>query len=146
MNTHQELTVYIAEQNKNRRLWSEGDTPEVLIDMLGEETEELKIAVQEAMITGDVFSVASEIGDIQYLLLKLGEMIDIDPLQAAEMKLVRNSYKYSDHISSNGRTQETARQVIKDTWKGLGGDYSFSHVYLNYLAEDDTVKTSAVVR
>lgn len=131
------VPVYIAQQNENRKLWKEGDTPEALIQMLYAELDELKAAIQEAYITGDVFSVASELGDVEYLVQRLGNEIGIDATTAALMKVNRNSAKYPDHIMSNGRDLEDATRVVKESWKAMGGDYSWSHVYLDYLAEDN---------
>lgn len=131
-----ELTEYIVAQKSKRELWGATDTPEKLAEYIKIEAVELIQAIQESFITGDVFSVASEIGDIEYLLIQLGEMTGIDPHQAAEMKVYRNSYKYPDHVASNGRDYGAARRVMLDTWKSMGGDQAFSHAYLDYLATD----------
>jgi len=128
---------YIFDQNAKRDLWESHDSPETLTEYLKIEIDELAQALQESYITGDVFSFASEMGDIQYLLIRLGNMVGIDPMQAAEMKVYRNSYKYADHVASNGREYPEAARVMKDTWKALGGDAAFSHVYLDYLAHSD---------
>lgn len=131
-----ELTGYIRQQTGNRELWQQTDSPERIAGYLAAETAELQEAIQEAYITGDVYSVASEIGDLQYLLIRLGELLGIDPVQAAEVKLARNSYKYADHIASNGRNYEEAAQVIRQVWQALGGDQKFSHIYLDLLAAE----------
>lgn len=131
-----ETTLYIAQQNENRRLWSENDTPENVAAYITEEAQELEEAIQEAMITGDVFSVASELGDLFYLVEKLGQMLGIDPEQAAHMKVIRNSLKYPDHIMSNGRSYPEAVRTSKEVWSAMGGDSAFSHVYLDYLAHE----------
>lgn len=129
-----ELIKYIEHQNDNRTLWVDHDSPEKLAEMIQAEAKELIDALQESFVTGDVFSVASEIGDIRYVLDRLSLMLGIDSSQAAEMKVVRNSLKYPDHVMSNGRNFESASQVSKDAWKAMGGDYMFSHIYLDYLA------------
>ena len=131
-----EINRYILEQNEKRALWGEYDTPDKLAQMLVEESKELFQAIQEAYITGDVFSVASEMGDIRYLLEKLADMIGIDTAEAAEMKIFRNSMKYGDHVMSNGRDLPTAQEVSKQAWKAMGGDYMFSRIFLDYLAHD----------
>lgn len=131
-----ETTLYIAQQNENRRLWSENDTPENVAAYITEEAQELEEAIQEAMITGDVFSVASELGDLFYLVEKLGQMLGIDPEQAAHIKVIRNSLKYPDHIMSNGLSYPEAVRTSKEVWSSFGGDSAFSHVYLDYLAHE----------
>lgn len=130
------ITDYINQQNEKRKLWEDNDDPEQLAGMLIEEAQELQEAIQEALVTGDVFSVASEIGDLQYLIIKLCSMIGIDPMQATEMKIFRNERKYGDHTMSNGRDFQTASEVSKQAWNALGGDYAFSRAYLDYLAHD----------
>lgn len=134
---YNELAGHIRQQNQNRELWVKNDSPEQLAEYLAQEVEELKKAIQEAYITGDVYSVASEIGDLQYLIIRLGELIGIDPIQAAEVKLIRNSYKYADHIASNGESYDEAIATIRQVWQALGGDQQFSHTYLDYLAKDE---------
>jgi NTP pyrophosphatase (non-canonical NTP hydrolase) len=135
MTSHTELAHYIEQQNVKRQLWDSCDTPEALASMLEDESKELAQSIQEAFVTSDVFSVASEIGDIQYLLLRLGSMLGIDPIEAGNMKLIRNSYKYPDHLASNGRDLQPARTVMKESWNGFGGDKRFSHIYLDLLAQ-----------
>lgn len=128
---------YIRQQNEKRALWTGQDDPEHISKFITTEAIELQEAIQESLLTGDVFSVASEIGDVLYLLYKLCDQIGIDPNQAAEMKVWRNSHKYPDHLMSNGRDYESATKVAKESWKAMGGDYAWSHVYLDYLAHDD---------
>jgi NTP pyrophosphatase (non-canonical NTP hydrolase) len=118
----EKLQAYITEQNNNRRLWTENDTPEKIATYITQEAQELEGAIKEAFVTGDVFSVASEIGDVFYLVLKLCEELGIDPIQAAGMKLTRNSMKYGDHIMSNGRNFEEASGVSREVWKVFGSD------------------------
>ncbi len=132
-----EVSTYIHEQNQNRKLWAETDTPEHIARMLDDEATELQEALKEAYITGDAFSVASEIGDVLYLVYRLCDLIGINPEQAVEMKITRNGYKYNDHITSNGRTGDEARKISKEVWEKMGGDKMFSRLYLDYLAHDE---------
>jgi NTP pyrophosphatase (non-canonical NTP hydrolase) len=131
-----EINRYILEQNEKRALWGEYDTPDKLAQMLVEESKELFQAIQEAYITGDVFSVASEIGDLRYLLEKLADMVGIDTAEAAEMKIWRNSEKFPDHLMSNGRGIKEAVALCRVLWESKGGDATWSHSYLDYLAQD----------
>jgi NTP pyrophosphatase (non-canonical NTP hydrolase) len=126
----------IIEQNNNRKRWAENDTPEALVGMLEHEAQELTEAIKESMVTGDVFSVASEIGDVGYLLYKLCDLMGIDLNQAIEMKIFRNSYKYADYVIGNERDYTSATSTAKEAWKALGGDKVWSHVYLDHLAHD----------
>lgn len=131
------MRAEIIEQNNNRKRWVENDSPEKLAGMITHESQELEEALQESMITGDVFSVASEIGDVGYLLYKLCDAIGINLEEAIEMKIFRNSYKYADYVVGNERDYQSATQTAKEAWKALGGDKVWSHVYLDYLAHDE---------
>jgi len=133
----EQASQYIREQNEKRTLWEGNDDPEALAAMIKEEAQELVDGIQEAMVTDNVFEVASEIGDVGYLLLRLCDSLGIDLRQAVEMKIIRNSMKYPDHVLSNGRDYAAATQVGKETWQFLGGDAAFSHAYLDYLAHDE---------
>lgn len=132
-----EIELYVSQQNSHRRLWEENDTPEHITAYITQEAEELEEAIQEAMITGDVFSVASEIGDVGYLLIKLCGLIGIDLQDAIEMKIARNDYKYPSHLMSNGRAYPEAVKTSKEVWSAMGGDSAFSHVYLEYLSKEE---------
>jgi len=121
-------------QQNNRKLWSQEDDAEHVSQMILTESQELVDAINESMVTGDVFSVASELGDVLYVALRLCDELGLDPADVVEMKVKRNSMKYPDAIMSNGYNFEEATQVSKDTWKEMGGDYKFSHAYLNVLA------------
>jgi len=131
-----ETSQYINQQNSLRRLWEENDTPEHISAYITHEAGELEEAIRESLVTGDVFSVASEIGDVGYLLLKLCDLIGIDLKDAINMKIARNDYKYPAHIMSNGRNYDEAVGVTKEVWEAMGGDSQFSQIYLQYLAED----------
>ncbi len=131
-----EIDIYISQQNDNRRLWVEEDTPDKIIEMIYAELDELAESIKEAYITGDVFSVASELGDVAYLVHRLGKELGIDVNQATEMKIIRNSMKYSDHVMSNGRDLPSTVAASKDAWKAMGGDPVWSHAYLDHLSSD----------
>ena len=64
------------------------------------ESQELVDAINESMVTGDVFSVASELGDVLYVALRLCDELGLDPADVVEMKVKRNSMKYPDAIMS----------------------------------------------
>lgn len=130
------MQAEIIEQNEHRKRWTEHDSPETLVNMLAHEVGELQEAIQESMITGDVFSVASEIGDVGYILHRLCDFLGIELNQAIELKLFRNSYKYADYVVGNERDYKDSIRTAKDVWDALGGDKVWSHVYLQYLAHD----------
>lgn len=134
MATIEQIQGWVVHQNSNRELWVGHDNPEHLASMILEESQELADGIQEAMVTDEVWTVASEIGDIGYLLLKLCDQLGIDLNTAIEAKISRNSLKYPDHIMSNGRDYASARKVSKEAWEAMGGDSAFSHVYLDVLA------------
>lgn len=134
MSSIEQVRLYIREQNEKRQLWEGNDDPTELAQMIQEEAVELVDSINEAMVTDNVFEVASEIGDVMYLLLRLCDSIGIDPIQAAEMKVVRNAVKYPDHVMSNGRNYQEAKEASKRFWDSMGGDAAFSHAYLDHLA------------
>ena len=125
---------HIYEQNENRKVWGINDTPEGIVGMIAHETEELAEAIQEAYITGDVFSVVSEIGDVGYLLHRLCIELGVNLDEAIETKISRNSMKYPDYIMSNQRNYEEAVRVAKLGWQAMGGDKAWSHAFLDFYA------------
>jgi len=125
----------IAIQQENRKLWSETDDAESVAQMLLGEAVELVDAIREAFLTGDVFSVGSEIADVLYLTHRLCNELGFDPADLLAMKSLRNSQKYADYLLNNGYTREEAVDKAKKGWKALGGDEAFSHAYLTVYAD-----------
>lgn len=116
----------VQSQNENRREWSSHDTPENLAEQILEESGELVDAIRnfDALPHAE-YEVVSEVGDILYLALKFCVEMGIDPAQAVELKLARNSVKYPDEFHSNGWDYDKAREVSKSLWEHLGGDDAF---------------------
>ena len=129
-----EMMHRVVAQTEQRQLWKENDTPESLVDMIAEETEELRVAIQESMLTGDVFNVASEIGDVLYLALKFCNAVGLVPEDVVKLKILRNDLKYPNDMNSHG-DYETQRRKSKDLWTAMGGDSTFSHAYLEMFAD-----------
>ena len=125
----------IAIQQDNRKLWADADDAESVAEMLFGEVTELVIAIREAFLTGDVFSVGSEIADVLYLTHRLCNELGFDPADLIAMKSMRNSQKYADYLLNNGYTREEAVNKAKRGWKALGGDEAFSHAYLMVYAD-----------
>jgi len=125
---------------ENRKVWTEGDDAEVVAQMIQDEAQELTEAVRESLITGDVFAVASELGDVLYLAMRLCEELGFDPADLIEMKVKRNSSKYPDAILNNGYSREKATKISKQSWTLMGGDKIWSHAYLDYLADVEDVE------
>lgn len=121
-----ELTAKVSSQNHNRREWAKNDTPESVAHQIVEESQELVEAIANFDTHRDAeYSVISEIGDVLYLALKLCGDLGIDPAEAVELKLLRNSAKYPDYFSSNGWGYEQSREMSKSLWQHLGGDHAF---------------------
>lgn len=130
-------TMYrVAEQTEQKKLWEAHDVPELIVDMIIEEAVELKDAVQESMLSGDVFNVASEVGDILYLALKFCHAVGLVPEDVVDMKIVRNDLKYPNYLNSHGSYEEQ-REKSREMWKALGGDKAFSHAYLDVLSKPE---------
>lgn len=115
---------------------AEGMDAEAIVDMMREEFDELQDALMECFLTGDVFTFASEVGDILYLALMLCESVGLKAEEVVTMKLFRNDYKHTVFNYSNHRDMKDAAKVSREAWKYFGGDSAFSHAYLDVLAHD----------
>lgn len=128
-----ELMETVRKQNANRENWIEHDTPEVIAGFVREEAQELKDAYDQGKSRVDI---ASEIGDVLYLTFKLCAQEGIDPRDALEMKIVRNSLKYPDTLNShNGYTQ--GREMSRAIYKAMGGDEAFFDAFSKVLNDDN---------
>lgn len=133
MSSIEELNLQVVEGNAHRRHFDR--TPMELASQILEEAQELIEEINEALLTGNAFLVAGEIGDLYLLLAQLSHDIGIDPADAVQMKLLRNQYKYGDYVMNNGYSPLEARQMSKAAWTELGSDQRFSHLYLDIFAE-----------
>jgi NTP pyrophosphatase (non-canonical NTP hydrolase) len=116
----------IIDQNHNRKRWRENDSPETLIKQIVEEALELEKSAREFESTQNAeYHLVGEIGDVLYLTLKLCDELGIRPEDALELKLLRNSVKYPDHLQSNGWDYRKARETSQSLWQNLGGDNAF---------------------
>ena len=80
------------------------------------EAQELEGAVNEE----NPLEVASEMGDVLYLLFRMAHETGIDLLDAVELKTCRNELKYNSQLSKDdGRT----------IYKKMGGDDAFFQAY-----------------
>lgn len=118
------VSKLVLEQNKEITLFSD-DTILAVAQMVLCEAFELVEAIENAFLTDDLTSVASEAGDCLYLLFRLFKLIGIDE-QAVEMKIKRNYLKYYGF--------ETKEQAISE-WKLNGGDKRFFEMYLDKFSE-----------
>lgn len=134
MNKLEHAIAGIEIQQNNRRLWSEHDDALSVAMMLLEESQELVGAITESFVTGDVFTVASEIGDILYLVHRMCNELGFDPADLIELKTMRNSMKYADAPLNNGYEHDEAILLAKSMWKQMGGDNRFSHAYLELFS------------
>ena len=115
MSRFRELSQRVAKQNKEVYLFSQ-DTPEGIAGMIIEEAEELRKELLQIFVTGQAWKLAGEIGDILYLLIRMGQLSGIDPLDALELKIDRNYEKYAGEIDKG----EARRK-----WETKGGDDRF---------------------
>lgn len=136
MNTLEHAIQGVHSLQENRKSWSEADDAQSVVKMLQDEAQELADAVQESMITGDVFSVASELGDVLFLAMRLCDELGFDPADLIDLKVKRNSMKYNDALLNNGYSREKSTHLAKKSWQMMGGDMLWSHAYLDYLAEE----------
>lgn len=134
--TMSETMTRVVDQTEQKKLWKDHDSPELMVSMMKEEVVELEEAIQDSLLSGDVFNVASEIGDILYLSLKLCHILGFVPEDVVDMKIVRNDLKYPNDMNSYG-DYASRRQQSKDMWTAMGGDVAFSHAYLDVLSKDE---------
>lgn len=126
----------IEVQQNNRRVWSEHDDAESVACMILDEAHELVEAITESFVTGDVFSVASELGDILYLAHRMCMELGFDPADLIDMKSLRNAGKYQDFVLNNGYDYDEAVKLSKQLWREMGGDTRFSHAYLELFSAE----------
>lgn len=126
----------IEVQQNNRRVWSEHDDAESVARMILDEAHELVEAIIESFVTGDVFSVASELGDILYLAHRMCMELGFDPADLIDMKSLRNAGKYQDFVLNNGYNYDKAVKLSKQLWREMGGDTRFSHAYLELFSAE----------
>lgn len=108
------LSHKIIKQNKEIELFNH-NTILSIAQMVLCEAQELVEAVENAFLTDDLTAVASECGDVMYLLIKLFDILGIDE-RAIDIKIARNYQKYFNQNSVS---------EARDNWKANGGDKVF---------------------
>lgn len=154
-----EIPKYFKEQvifqNESRRTWTEEDSEPVIRGYILDEFAELVEAVE---LDKPAIEVASEIGDIYYLVIRylnftelhgyedlpkeLQEAVDyardicvltgLVPWHCLQQKILRNDMKYLHLFANNGFSYQQARNFSKEFWTAQGGDSEFSQLYLAY--------------
>jgi NTP pyrophosphatase (non-canonical NTP hydrolase) len=135
MHSLEELNAQVVEHNTHRKHFDR--TPDELAQQIQEEAAELVGEVTRSLLTGEVVNVVGEVGDLYILLAQFCDQLGINPVHAMQMKQARNAQKYDDYVTNNGYTRDEAIKLSKQMWKERGGDQSWSHVYLEYLAEEE---------
>lgn len=133
--TLEQLNEQIVEHNTHRKHFER--TPEELSHQIREEAQELVDEVNRSLVTGEVFNVVGEVGDLYILLAQFCSQLGINPIHAFEMKAIRGEMKYGDWTMNNGYTQEEAIRKSKERWEAMGGDLKYSEVYLDLIADVD---------
>jgi hypothetical protein len=142
----------VVEQNAKRKHWDTQDSSFVG-NYLREEFHELEQAFWPDQL--DRWEIASEIGDIGYLMIRYQEQMkkegieempadlfffwrlaqnvsqcmDINFGDAIFMKAVRNDLKYPFAVTSGFESYEEGRAVSKNMWAQMGGDKAFYKWY-----------------
>lgn len=140
-------------QTESRAHWVEHDTVEAIDAMiLHEGITELDEAVELCQIGASAFILASEIGDVFYLLakrqmltsdqlpenvqsvvnhaLQVADDAGIDINSAVVCKIVRNDIKYLHNFTNNGYGYDGGVSLSKQQYRMMGGDEVFSEMYL----------------
>lgn len=117
---YRQLSDSVIRQNDARLPWSD-QTPMDMMDKLSEEIGELRDSMTN---DEDAIHVAGEIGDVLYVLIRLSHELGIDPLDALQMKTVRNGLKYNDALMHTSDVTGA-----KDLYQWMGGDERFFEWY-----------------
>lgn len=147
----------VIEQNKQRKVWAT-QPPEFLENYAREEFQELVEATWPQERDWDRWELASEIGDVEYLCVRLeqalpdGEQIPADIFffrrlawnmasymginvaDAVHMKVIRNDLKYPVSIT-NSHEYDDGRDRSKKLWSLMGGDKAFYKWYAEVYGE-----------
>lgn len=145
------VSQLVIEQNNARKAWQEQST-EFIAEYAREEFRELEEAQLPQENEWDRWEIASEIGDVEYLSVKLesrlkegeslpadvlffrnlargmAEYLGIDIASALHLKVIRNDLKYPASIA-NSHDYEDGRQKSKQLWEMMGGDKAFYKWY-----------------
>lgn len=129
------LNQQIVEHNTHRRHFDR--TPLQLAEQIKQEAIELLLETIESYATNEPMTIIGEIGDLYILLAQYCDDLGINPADAIDYKMKRNEYKYPDHTMNNGYSREEAIYLSKRFYaEVIGGDHTFSHAYLEFLADD----------
>lgn len=110
-----EISQKIIAQNEEIELFR-SSSPLSVARMLYDEALELVEATETAFLTDDLTSVASEVADVFYLLVRFAELLGLDIVEATEIKIKRNELKY--------KGQESV-VLAREKWEEQGGDRLF---------------------
>lgn len=116
----------IAEKQACKPVMEVNNTPEATARMIVAEAQELVDAVDEALVTDEVWTVVSELADILYLTLYLCEKCGVNAFEALELKTQRNELKYPPERLQEG-DYTVITQQLKAEWKEKGGDQQWTH-------------------
>lgn len=127
--TLRQLQHIIAEKQKTKPVMEDHNDPEATVQMIVEESEELRAAMLEVMVTNEVWTIASEIADVLYLSLYLCEICGLDATELVKLKMERNDQKYpAEALQEGDYTTITAK--LKEDWAAKGGDKAWSESLL----------------
>ncbi len=128
------MNQQVVESNAHRRHFDR--TPEELARQIAEEAQELVLEIQEALVTGNAYTIIGELGDLYILLAQLCYDLDVKPEHAIQYKMARNSLKYGDYVMNNGYSRDEAVNISKETYKLMGGEDAFNLAYMLLYGEE----------
>lgn len=118
------ISKEIIKQNEEIELFRDDDVAG-LVQMILCEVYELAEAVEIGFITDDLTNISLEVADVQYLLIRLFDMLGIDE-RVVDIKIKRNYEKFSGY---------TDKQQARDDWAKQGGDKAFMERYIDNLED-----------
>ena len=120
----------IVRQNEHIEIFNNSST-EQIASYLSEELLELLEVLEKGSF--DEISLMSEMGDVQYLLIRLAQMTGIDLMEAVLSKLARNKEKYQG---------KPDREEAREQWGNKDHEFlgAWVKTYREKQAKLDTLK------
>lgn len=143
----------VVEQNAKRKHWDNQDF-DFVSNYFREEFGELEQALWQEESNFNRWEIASELGDVGYLMMRLEEqahkegksipsdllffyhlahnvstLLNINFAEAIFMKAVRNDLKYPFSVTNAFDSFEEATNVSRQMWTQMGGDKAFYKWY-----------------
>lgn len=119
------LSEFIKYQNDQKPAFKECNTPEFIVERIGDEHQELKEAIEK--YPDDPFKVGSEMADIIYLSLLLCAELGFNVEDLVLWKSSRNNAKYPPEMMTDVNCFDKTAEKLKQEWAERGGDEAWEN-------------------